>query len=121
LIDLKRGTWNDWGWNEAKNRLFIVDGIKTAWMSNSCEKTNSLRGNEATMDSRYCHGPSMVSSGSTFSGSFFLFHGHSNLGASLESQNTLNQGQNKGKKVSNPTKYRKEPYPSIKRKKECII
>jgi len=43
---------------------------------------------------------------------------HSNSGASVVSQNTLNYGQSKVKKVHIPAKGRKGPYPSVKWEKE---
>jgi len=40
------------------------------------------------------------------------------LGASVGSQNILNWGQSKGKKVQKPTKHGKETYPSVKQEYE---
>jgi len=45
------------------------------------------------------------------------FHRHSDLGVSAGGQATLMYGQIWCKMVQKSTKYRKEPYPSVKQKK----
>jgi len=108
-------------WNEVESTFFIVKLQEVEQpeelMELNCldveshEKINNLKENEATTDHPWWvlfrHSSALSS-----------FHGHSDLGVFVGSQNTPIQGKNKGKKGPKSAKHKKEPYPNLKREKE---